>query len=279
MDSPPHTKLRLCVLASGGGTNLQAMIDRSAEGLLDARIVLVLSDRAGAVALKRAEKADIAAFHIDYKTSAKSTIEQAASLVDLAELDCGQKIINDADRSTRLARLARLVLAEHELIRRIDSVDPDYVCLAGFMRLLSPYFIGHINAHGPKIINIHPALLPSFPGRHGYEDTFQYGCKWGGVTVHFVDEGEDTGPVIAQAVYPVWPGEDVETIRNRGLSLEYEVYPQVINWLARGFVATQTGSDGKARVEITDPHYPAIVGGWVRKVLQGSTNETETIAS
>ena len=264
-------KLRLAVLVSGGGTNLQAMIDRSAAGTLDAEIVLVLGDRPGAFGLERARRAGIPAFHIDYGTFAKATpaqFEKAQSLVDLAELDRGQNIIKSGDPAERVARLARLVAAEDELIGRIDSCKPDYVCLAGFMRLLTPYFIGRLNVGGPKILNIHPALLPAFPGQHGYEDTFEYGCKWGGVTVHFVDEGEDTGPIIAQSIYPIWPGDDIEKIRNRGLSFEYEIYPQVINWLAGGFVAIKTGPRDRTRVEITDPNYAAIVSGWAAKACR-----------
>lgn len=268
-------KLRLAVLVSGGGTNLQAMIDRSSAGTLHAEIVVVLSDRPEAFGLERAAKANIPAFHVDYKTFAKQAsmeLEKVESLVDLAELDRRQKIVKNPDPAERLARLARLVAAEHELIGLIDSYRPDYVCLAGFMRLLTPYFINHVNAGGLRILNIHPALLPSFPGRHGYEDTFEYGCKWGGVTVHFADEGEDTGPIISQAVYPIWPDDDIEKIRRRGLSIEYEVYSQVINWLAQGDVAFKKGADGRTRVEITDPDYTAILGGWVTKALKASVS-------
>jgi phosphoribosylglycinamide formyltransferase-1 len=261
-------KLRLAVLISGGGTNLQAMIDRIAAGTLDAEIAVVLSDRPGAFGLKRAQRANIPAFHVDYGTFAKSTSAEAESLVDLASLHRRQKIIKSADPADRLTRLARLVAAEHELIRIIDSYRPDYICLAGFMRLLTPYFISHMNAGGPRIINIHPALLPSFPGRHGYEDTFESGCKWGGVTVHFVDEGEDTGPIIAQAVYPIWPDDDIEKVRNRGLSIEYELYSQVIDWLAGGYAAIKRGPDGRPCIEITHPNYAAIVSEWVAKACR-----------
>ncbi len=251
------------MLISGGGTNLQAMIDRCSAGTLDAQIVAVLSDRAEAPGLERARRADIPTFHVDYLTHARSTC--APSPVDLADLDRRQKIIKNADPAARLARLAGLVAAERELIGRLDAFKPDYVCLAGFMRLLTPYFISHINAEGHRILNIHPAMLPSFPGRRGYEDTFDYGCKWGGVTVHFADEGEDTGPIIAQAVYPVWPDDDVEKIRARGLLLEYELYPQVINWLARGQAAIKRDANGRTRVEITDPDYARILAGWTAK--------------
>lgn len=270
-DSPPPRKLRLAVLVSGSGTNLQAMMDKSASGTLNAEIVVVASDRPDAFGLKRAAKADIPAFHVDYKTFRKyspTELEKMELPVDIADLDRRQKIIKNPDPVERRARLARLVLAEHEMIRTIEPYRPDYVCLAGFMRLLTPYFISHFNAGGFRILNIHPALLPSFPGQRGYEDTFEYGCRWGGITVHFADEGEDTGPIIAQAVYPIWPDDDIERIRRRGLSLEYEVYPQVINWLAQGDVALKRAPDGSVRVAITDPDYSAIVGGWVEKACQ-----------
>ena len=240
-------KLRLALLISGGGTNLQVMIDRSQAGTLSAEIVVVLSDRPGAFGLERAARANIPAFHVDYKAFLKHSpteLEKVQLPVDLADLDRRQKIVRNPDPIERQNRLARLVMAEHELVRIIDSYRPDYVCLAGFMRLVTPYFINHFNASGLRILNIHPALLPCFPGQHGYEDTFQYGCKWGGITIHFADEGEDTGPIIAQAVYPIWPDDDIDKIRRRGLSLEYEVYSQVINWLAQGDVALKSGPDG-----------------------------------
>jgi len=264
-------KLRLAVLISGGGTNLQAMIDRSIAGTLNAEIAVVLSDRPEALGLWRAEKVNIPAFHVDYKSFAKyapGEIESVELPVDLADLDRKQKILKDSDPMERRAKLARLVLAEHELIKVIDSYRVDYVCLAGFMRLVTPYFINHFNAATFRILNIHPALLPCFPGSHGYEDTFGYGCRWGGITVHFVDEGEDTGPIIAQAVYPIWADDDIGKIRDRGLQLEYEVYSQAINWLAQGDVELKSTPGARTRVAITDPKYAEIVRGWVAKGIQ-----------
>ncbi|MCE5334826.1 MAG: phosphoribosylglycinamide formyltransferase [Desulfobacteraceae bacterium] len=262
-------KLRIAVLISGGGTNLQAMIDRAADGTLNAEIVAVLSDRPGAFGLQRAERAGIPAFCVDYASvAARAEGEFPADYrVVLEELDRKQNFLRIADSAKRLNRLGKLVLAEQELIRIIDSFHPDYICLAGFMRLVTPCFIGHYNRGKRRILNIHPALLPSFPGMHGYEDTFAYGCKWGGVTVHFVDEGEDTGPIIAQAVYPIWPDDDRDGIRARGLQLEYEIYSQVINWLAADEVAVNESPDGAVRVHVTDPGYPEILRGWVRKAM------------
>ena len=264
-------KLRLAVLISGGGTNLQAMIDRSIAGTLNAEIAVVLSDRPEVPGLQRAAKANIPAFHVDYKSFAKYAAGEIEGLqlpVDLADLDRKQKILKNSDPMERRARLARLVLAEHELIKVIDSYRVDYVCLAGFMRLVTPYFINHFNAGRLSILNIHPALLPCFPGQHGYEDTFEYGCRWGGITVHFVDEGEDTGPIIAQAVYPILADDDIGKIRERGLQLEYEVYSQAINWLAKGYVELKSTPGARTRVEITDPEYAEILKGWVAKGIQ-----------
>lgn len=268
MSLPLSNKLRLAVLVSGSGTNLQALIDRAADGKLSAEIVVVASDRADAYGLVRAKQAGIPAHVVDYRSYLKLSSEDLLSQtfpIDLKELDRSQKILTHEDRGKRVQQLGRLVLAERNLIEVLDPYQPDYICLAGYMRLVSPYFLSHYNNEGQmRVLNIHPALLPAFPGQHGYEDTFSYGCKWGGITFHFVDEGEDTGPIIAQAVYPIWPDDDVETIRRRGLELEYEVYAQCVNWLAAGQVRV-TGGVGRLRTAITDPVQKDIVRSWLQK--------------
>ncbi len=260
-------KLRLAVLLSGGGTNLQAILDRSARGALDAEVVVVAADRFGTCGLTRGETANVPSRVIDYRAHMeKGRIgwKQLSLPVDLEELDKAQKILRISDVSRRLERLAGLVLAEQEMIRQLDPFEPDYIILAGFMRLLSPYFLRHYNqGRAWRVVNIHPALLPAFPGRCGYEDTFGYGVRWGGVTVHFADEGEDTGPILAQAVYPIWPHDDVGSIKKRGLELEYAVYGQSINWLARRQFLVRESSDGRCTVQITDPKYAEILKGWV----------------
>ncbi len=264
-------KLRIVVLISGSGTNLQSLLDRAATGRLAAEIVAVASDRAEAYGLVRAERAGVPVHVVDYKAHLGRELEKPLELdlpVDLEELAQRQKVLKIPDRGRLLQRLAKLVLAEQELIRVIDRYRPDYVCLAGFMRLLSPYFLGHYNHGGRwRVVNIHPALLPAFPGAHGYEDTFGYGCRWGGITVHFADEGEDTGPIIAQAVYPIWPGDDLEKVRERGLSLEYEIYAQCLNWLAAGQVELITNPASRVTTRITDPDYQKILRNWADKAL------------
>ncbi|MFP5212109.1 MAG: phosphoribosylglycinamide formyltransferase [Acidobacteriota bacterium] len=260
-------RLRLAVLVSGGGTNLQALLDRSADGTLNADIVVAASDRADAYGLVRAQKSNVPTHVVDYKAHLQAESLPDAPM-DLAEIDRIQRILRNPDPQKRLDRLKRLVLAEHEMLTILDRYEPDYICLAGFMRLVSPYFIRHYNQGGARrVLNIHPALLPACPGQHGYEDTFSYGCKWGGVTVHFVDEGEDTGPIIAQAVYPIWPGDTLDGVKKRGLGLEYEIYAQCVNWLAAGQVDLRRSGEGKEYTAITDPAYPQILQGWTQQAF------------
>lgn len=261
-------RLRLAVLISGGGTNLQALIDRSLAGSLAAEVVVVVSDRPEAYGLKRAEQAGIPHHVVDYRSHMDADprkLQEQDPNLDLEALDGIQKILKVPERDNRLLTLSRLVSAEKELLRILDSYQPDYVCLAGYMRLVSPFFIQHWNSDGNwRIINIHPSLLPAFPGRHGYEDTFEYGCRWGGVTVHFVDEGEDSGPILAQGIYPIWPDDNIERVRNRGLKVEYEVYAQCVNWLAAGLIHLRVEGSRRAVALITDPEYKNILSGWLR---------------
>lgn len=264
-------KLRLAVLISGGGTNLQAILDRALVGELPAEVVVVVSDRADAFGLNRARNVDIPTRVVDYRgyldgRTGKS--EANALWIDWEALDNAQQILKAPDPGRRRDRLRRLVLAERELIGILDEYEPDYVCLAGFMRLLTPFFVRHYNRDGGwRILNIHPALLPSFPGERGYEDTFAYGCRWGGVTVHFVDEGEDSGPIIAQAIYPLWPDDNLASVRERGLQLEYEVYSQCIRWLAAEQIAVEERSGKRPIITITDPGYEGVVKRWVEQAF------------
>ena len=269
MSAERSPKLRLAVLISGSGTNLQALIDRARAGNLSAEIAVVACDRKDAPGLVRAQRAGIPTHVIDYGAYLRLSAEDLASRtlpVDIKELDRIQKILKHRDDTRRILQLSRLVLAEQELIGKLDRCQPDVICLAGYMRLVTPYFLAHYNTtEKMRVLNIHPALLPAFPGQHGYDDTFSYGCKWGGITVHFVDEGEDTGPIIAQAVYPIWPGDDVEKIRQRGLQLEYEVYAQCINWMAADQIRVVRASKTHLTTMIDDPSYAAIIKNWLQK--------------
>ncbi len=255
--------LKLAVFISGSGTNLQAMIDRALQGRLKAEIKLVISDREDAYGLERARNHNIPSFVVDYKKYLAS--ESNEELLEKAKNVLGKTPLS-------LRKLSSYLKAEEELLKILEPYEIDYVCLAGFMRLLTPYFLSHFKGSSGvfRVLNIHPALLPSFPGRHGYEDTFEYGCKWGGVTVHFVDEGEDTGPIIAQMVYPIFPSDSLESVRKRGLSLEYEIYSQCINWLAEGWVQIVPPiGEGKPRVIIKDPEYRNILKRWMEIAFRG----------
>jgi phosphoribosylglycinamide formyltransferase-1 len=112
----------------------------------------------------------------------------------------------------------------------------DLLVLAGFMRNLTPYFIDRFNTDpdNPRIMNIHPAILPSFPGVDGYGDTFRYGCKVGGCTVHFIDYGEDSGPIIGQRAFPILETDTLDDVKRKGLEQEWQLYPQCIQDFARG---------------------------------------------
>jgi phosphoribosylglycinamide formyltransferase-1 len=264
-------KLKLAVLISGGGTNLQAMIDHIEADKLDAEISVVVSNNPDAYGLVRAHKHGIPTAVVDYRNYGKKSLPKVVLSTLPAEFDevvNRQRIYSGLPEGEVRDRLARLVLAEQEILALLKPLNPDLICLAGFMRLISPYFIGHYNTKDRyRIMNIHPAFLPAFPGTDGYGDTFSYGCRFGGVTVHFVDEGEDSGPIIAQAVYPIWDEDSLDTIRKRGLELEYELYSQCVQWMAQGDLKLVSGEDGNPRVRILDPEYPKFIEHLTRQAF------------
>ncbi len=189
--------MKFGVLASGSGSNLKAILDACRAGRVAADPALVLSNVATAKALQRAQDAGVPTEVVDHKTFPdRASFEQA-----MLE-----------------------VLARHGV---------ELVCLAGFMRLLSPLFI---RAYEGRILNIHPSLLPAFPGMHGPRQALEAGVRFAGCTVHFVDEGTDTGPIVMQAVVPVLPGDDEAALAARILAQEHRIYPAAIDLLARGAV-------------------------------------------
>ena len=183
------------VLISGGGTNLQAIIDAIESGTLDAKIQLVLSNKADAFGLARAQKHGIPTEVLDHKAyPSREAYDQA-----VVELLRGRGV--------------------------------ELVVLAGFMRLLSPVFI---KGYSNRIMNIHPALLPSFPGLHVQKKAVDHGVRFSGCTVHFVNEECDEGPIIIQAVVPVFPDDNDETLAARILKQEHQIYPRAIQLYAEG---------------------------------------------
>lgn len=180
---------KIGVLVSGRGSNLQAIMDRIADGYLPLEIAVVISDKAGAFALERAAKAGI-----------KTAVVERKSCASKEEFEAK---INDA----------------------LTAAGCELVVLAGFMRILSGAFV---NKWHHKIINIHPALLPSFPGLHGQGQAVAYGVKFSGCTVHFVDEGTDSGPIILQKVVPVLDDDTEDTLADRILVQEHIAMPEAL---------------------------------------------------
>jgi len=235
-------KIRIGALISGGGTNLQAVIDACRDGRIHGRVVYVGSDNQDAAGLARARQDDIPTFVVDYNSiirAAKADVDNVklADDFDFEDMRTKQNFFSGRDDPARIKIfLISRAIAEAELLAAMEPYPFDLLVLAGFMRNLTPYFIDRVDTarSRPRIMNIHPALLPAFAGVDGYGDTFRYGCKVGGCTVHFVDYGEDTGPIIGQRAFQIQPEDTIDTIRKKGLQLEWELYPACIQLFAQG---------------------------------------------
>ncbi len=233
-------KIRIGALISGGGTNLQAIIDACESGKIDGDMVFVGSDNPQAKGLKRAEKHGIPHFVVDYAQIINSYRKnpQDGLLPEDFDLDDMRKkqsfFLPDCDQEKLDFFLKTRAVAEAGLLAEMKSFQFDLLVLAGFMRNLTPYFIDRINTDpaNPRIMNIHPALLPAFPGTDGYGDTFRHGCRIGGCTVHFIDYGEDSGPIIGQRAFPIEPADTLEKVREKGLQQEWILYPECIQLFA-----------------------------------------------
>ena len=233
-------RLKVGTLISGGGTNLQAIIDAAQGGDIDADIVFTGSDVPGVKGLDRAARGGIDTFVVDYGKVIKACRKGISESdlpedFDLEEIRGKQKLMDPADERTDFFLKSRAI-AEKKLLDAMAAYDMDLLVLAGFMRVLTPYFIDRINNEPGKyrIMNIHPALLPAFPGTDGYGDTFRYGCKIGGCTVHFIDYGEDTGPIIGQKAFEIADGATLDDVKRKGLELEWQLYPACIQKYAKG---------------------------------------------
>jgi phosphoribosylglycinamide formyltransferase-1 len=188
-------KLNLGVLGSGAGSNMQSIVDAIEAGTLDAEIKLVLADFPDAKILGRAAKHSIRAEYLDcapFKTKLEGS-------------------------------------AEDRCIEMLKAAGVDTVVLAGFMRIVKPKLLA---AFPNRVINIHPALLPAFPGVHGWTQALDYGCKVAGVTVHFVDAGTDTGPIIVQKAVPVMEDDTPESLHARIQIQEHIAYPEALRIIA-----------------------------------------------
>ncbi len=189
--------MRIGVLVSGRGSNLQAIIDNIEKGKLKVEIPLVISDNPEAKALERCKR-----HGVPYRVIERKTFKSKREF-------------------------------EERMVIELEDNGIDLVVLAGFMRILSPYFISKFPL---RIINIHPSILPSFKGLDAQGQAIKYGVLFSGCTVHFVDETVDGGPIIAQAVVPVFPGESSDSLAKRILNYEHRILPQVIQWISEGRV-------------------------------------------
>lgn len=186
--------LKIGVLISGSGSNLQAIIDRIDQGTLDAEIVLVISSRPDAFGLTRAEKAGIPTLALNREV--------------YQDVPAANKRIADA----------------------LKEAGAEYVIMAGYMRKLTNEVL---DAYPDKVVNLHPALLPSFKGAHAIEDAFTFGAKVTGITVHFANEDYDKGPIIAQRAVEIREDDTLESLETRIHEAEHELYPEVISLLAQ----------------------------------------------
>ncbi len=233
-----NTRIKIGSLISGGGTNLQAILDACANNEIDAKMLFTGSDNKDAKGLKRAEKADVKTFVVDYSDIIKNLKANPDTKTPedfvLDEIKSKQQLLSENTSEERVEFfLKSRAIAEKQLLDLILPYDIDLLVLAGFMRTLTPYFIDRFTrSHHRKIMNIHPALLPSFPGVDGYGDTFKYGCKIGGCTVHFIDYGEDTGPIIGQKAFSIEDSDTLDDIKKKGLELEWQLFPQCIQKFA-----------------------------------------------
>ena len=185
---------KIAILVSGSGTNMQNLIMECHNGRIPAQAKVVISDNPQAGALERARNYGVPVVVVDRK-----------AFKTKAEF-------------------------EFEIMKRLDGEGIDYIVLAGFMRILSPEFV---RKYKGKIINVHPSLLPAFPGAHGIKDAFEAKVKETGVTVHFVDEGVDTGKVILQKKVPIAPEDTLETLESKVHAAEYELYPEALRRVLR----------------------------------------------
>ncbi|MFC1859378.1 phosphoribosylglycinamide formyltransferase [Thermodesulfobacteriota bacterium] len=238
--------IRIGALISGGGTNLQAIIDSCDAGNIQGKVVFVGSDNPEARGLEKARKHWADCFVVDYAEIFQGFKKNPTGFKLPPDFNADEIISKQhlfpagTDTQKLKAFFASRAIAEAKLLHEIQSREFDLLILAGFMRILTPYFIDRVNLDPglPRIMNIHPALLPAFPGTDGYGDTFRYGCKVGGCTVHFVDYGEDSGPIIGQKAYDIYPQDTLDSIKKRGLALEWELYPKCIRLFQQGRLQT-----------------------------------------
>ncbi|MFO7964910.1 MAG: phosphoribosylglycinamide formyltransferase [Desulfobacterales bacterium] len=238
-------KIRIGALISGSGTNLQAVIDACESGAIAGTVVFVGSDNPYAKGLARAEKHAIPTFVVHYRDIIRGYREDTFTTppgVDIDAVMRKQRLLSPRMDARKMKTFfSTRITAEACLLEEMAAYPFDLLVLAGFMRNVTPFMIDAVNGRHdvPRIMNIHPALLPAFPGVDGYGDTFRYGCKVGGCTVHFVDYGEDSGPIIGQKAFPILPDDSLDSVKKKGLELEWKLYPECIQLFAENRLRTE----------------------------------------
>ncbi len=186
---------RIAVFASGSGSNFQALADAASSQKLGAELALLVCDKPRAYVLERAQAANVP--HVVFEPKQYLSREQY----------------------------------EHDVLHVLEEYDIDWIVLAGYMRLITPVLL---QAYEGRMVNIHPSLLPAFPGLHAVRQALDYGVKVTGVTVHLVDEGMDTGPIVAQQAVVIEPGDTEAELTARIQAVEHDLYPQVVRRLVSG---------------------------------------------
>ncbi len=193
---------RIVILISGRGSNMQAIVQRAADEQWPAKVAAVIANRPDAAGLAFARERGIAAVGLDHRAHASRDAFDAA------------------------------------LAAEIDRHAPDLVVLAGFMRILGQAFVQH---YAGRLLNIHPSLLPAFPGLHTHQRAIDAGCKAAGATVHFVTPELDHGPIVMQSVVPVRPADDADALAERILATEHVIYPRSVRWFVEGKLRVEGG--------------------------------------
>lgn len=197
---------KIAVLASGRGSNFEAILRAIAEKKLEAQVVGLLSDRKDAGALKVAENAGLLGV-----------------------------VVPGIGAESGLSLEERRKTHDQRVLRALETLQPDFLVMAGYMRVVTPVLLeAYRSKRGyTRIANVHPSLLPAFPGIHSYAQAFRHGVKWTGVTVHLVEEEVDSGPICAQEAFSIAGLKSPEEVEQRGLKIEHRLYPETLNWVLR----------------------------------------------
>jgi phosphoribosylglycinamide formyltransferase 1 len=251
--------IRIGVLVSSKGNKLQAIIDACESGRIKGKVVFVCSDNPDAYALTRAKLYRIPCFVVDFVAIRQSCREDPEALqlpadCDFDDLMTKQRLYSAEDETPENLRffLKTRVIAEAQALREMSAYPFDLLVLAGFVRRLTPYFIERVNQESalPRIMNLHATLCPAFPGIDGYGQTLRHGCKLAGCTVHFVDYGVDSGPIIDQEAFKIEPGDTAASVKQKGLELECALYPKCIRLFAEKRLALEENEAGRILVNI-----------------------------